>query len=145
MIYDVYKAIALKADDSTLTDSCYTSIATNSLLTTINHSLALQSDITALASYYTKVSCDALLHAKLNNTIEAVSMAIKNSSAADVAVFWNNATKDFEVKGNCFVSNNLFVLNTSTVGNTLTMAIAFGDGGGIRVIPTEDRREASIG
>ena len=33
-------------------------------------------------------------------------MAIQNSSATDVAVFWNNATKDVELKGNYFVYTN---------------------------------------
>ena len=59
LINAVYNAMALKADASTLTNSYYTSIATNALLTTINHNLALKFDITALASYYTKVSTDA--------------------------------------------------------------------------------------
>ena len=145
MINAVYNAIGLKADASTSTTSYYTSIATNAWLTTIHNNLALKSDITALAPYYTKVSCDALLNAELTNTTGDVSMANQNISAVDVAVFWNNATKDVEFKRKSVVFNNLSVLNTSTVGNTLTMAVSVGDGGSIRVIPTEDRREASTG
>ena len=72
-------------------------------------------------------------------------MAIKNSSAADVAVFWNNATKDVGLKGNCLVYNNLPVLNTSTFGNTLTLSSSSPRGGCIRVVASTNDNEASIG
>ena len=41
MINAVYNAIALKADASTFTNAYYTSKASNALLTTPNHNLAL--------------------------------------------------------------------------------------------------------
>ena len=40
------------------------------------------------------------LDAKLNNTTGDFSIAIKNNSGADVAVFSNHATKDVSLKGN---------------------------------------------
>ena len=72
-------------------------------------------------------------------------MAIKHNSAADVAVFWNNATNNVELKNTCFVYNNLSVIHTSIVGNTLTLSTASGNGGSIRVVASTNGYEASIG
>ena len=72
-------------------------------------------------------------------------MAIQNNSAADVAVLWNNATKDVELKGTCFVYNNLSVLGATAVGNALTTSAASAIGGSIRVIASTSGNEASVG
>ncbi len=120
-------------------------MSTDALVLTINNNVALNYDITALASQYTKTSADVLLNGNLNNTTGTVSIAIKHNSAADVAVFWNNATNNAELKINCFVYNNLSVIHTSIVGNTLTLSTASGNGGSIRVVASTNGYEASIG
>jgi hypothetical protein len=100
-------------------------------------------DITA-PNLYTKTNTNTLLNGKLN-TITGDSISIKNNSGADVAVFWGNASKDVELKGNCCVSNNLSVLNTGSFTNTLSAIVPGGGGGSIRVIASTNGDEASIG
>ena len=59
--------------------------------------------------------------AKLNNTTGDGSIAIGNNYGVDVAVFSNNATRDVELKGNCYVIYNLPGLSKTMIGNTLTV------------------------
>ena len=85
------------------------------------------------------------LDAKLSNTTGDVSIAIKNNSGVDVAVFSNNATRDVELKGNCKVSNTLSILGTSAFGNTMNLTTPLQGGGNLRIIPNIDGNESSIG
>ena len=144
LLIDITKNVALKADISTLA-SQYTKVACDALVLNINNNVALKADTTALTSQYTKAAADLLLNGKLNDTAGSVSMAIQNNSAADVAVLWNNATKDVELKGTCFVYNNLSVLGATAVGNALTTSAASAIGGSIRVIASTSGNEASVG
>ena len=62
---------------------------------------------------------------------------------SNIAIFYN--TKDVELKGNCFVSNNLSVLNTSIFSNTLNASAPGGGGGAVRIMPFTSVLEASSG
>ena len=70
-------------------------------------------------------------------------MPNKNSSASDVAVFYNNATTDVEFKCNCYITNNLSVLGTSLWSNRLTV-MCDGYSGIIRCVPLVDTSESSL-
>ena len=82
---------------------------------------------------------------KMNNSTGATSTSINNSAGSEVAVFYNNATKDVELKGRCFVSSGLSVLGISVLSNTMNVSAQQAGGGTIRVNPWGNGSEASIG
>jgi hypothetical protein len=94
---------------------------------------------------YLKSEINTLLTGKLNNVISGSSLSVKNSSAADVLMLWNNATKDIEAKGKFYVSNDLSVIGSSTFSNTMTVNAAVGGGGTVRVVANNDGNESSFG
>ena len=96
-----------------------------------------------LSNAYPKVNTDACLTHKLNNNTGSLSMSIKNNSGVDVIVFHN--TKNVELKGDCYTYGKLSVLNTTTLGNTLTVAVAASGGGSIKVVAFISGNEASVG
>ena len=59
-----------------------------------------------------------------------------------MAVYSNNATRDVELKGNCYVFNNLSVLSKTILGTTLTVKAA-GYKGSVRCVPVVDSSESS--
>jgi hypothetical protein len=94
---------------------------------------------------YLKSEINTSLNAKLNDVISGSSLSFKNSSAADVLVLWNNASKDIEAKGKFYVSNDLSVIGSSTFSNTMTVNALSGAGGTVRVISNNDGNESSFG
>jgi hypothetical protein len=139
-------------------DDLLTTIRTNinnthiDLTTTISN-LGNKSD---KSTTYTMTQVNNLLTTKLNNTTGSVSTSIKHSSGDDVAILYNNASKDVELKGKCVVYNNLSAANDSIISGKLSV---YGDtllsnkliircpggGGNIRTLPDSDGSEASIG
>jgi hypothetical protein len=91
---------------------------------------------------YTMTDTNDLLNNKLNNKTGAVSVIIKNNNNENVAVF--HSDKNVDLKGNVIVSNNLSVNGTSLFLNNLKIKCA-GNGGNIRVLPSNDTDESSIG
>ena len=68
-------------------------------------------------------------------------MAIKNHDAFDVAIFYH--TKDVDIKGSCYVYNNLSVLGTTTFGNAISLSTPSQCGGSLRSIADVDGDESS--
>jgi hypothetical protein len=136
--------------------SYYTKTAADYLLNTIrttinNTNIDLTAPISVLgnksdkSTTYTMIQVNNLLNTKLNNSTGAVSTCIKHKYGTDVAMFYHNASKDVELKGNCLIYIDLSVLTRSLFNKTLSTYVIAGGGGAIRVIPSTDGLEASIG
>ena len=85
------------------------------------------------------------LDAKFNNTTGDVSIAIKNKYGIDVAVFSNNVTKDVPLNWNCYITNNLSVLGTSSFVNIMNLKTSSQGGGTLRIIFNIYGHASSIG
>ena len=70
-------------------------------------------------------------------------MPINNNSGVDVVVFY--ITKHVETTGYCYTYGKFTGLSTTTLGNTLTVAVAASSGGSIKVVAFTTGNEASIG
>jgi hypothetical protein len=134
---------ALSVGTTSTFNGTMTTAAISATNITTSGTIVSTGDITA-PNLYTKANTNTLLNGKLNNVISGSSLSVKNSSAVDVLVLWNNASKDIEARGTFYVSNDLSVLKFSTLTNTMTVNALNGQGGTIRVIANNNGNESSV-
>ena len=146
---DLFALINARASSQSLTDNLTLYTPTSTIYTrTYFDSLASTLNVYINANVSTTTLTTALAHyAKLTDTMHNTTgltySSIKNMAGADVAVFWNNATKDVELKVRCTVYNVLSVLGKVVLGNRFTVS-ADGYSGSIRCVPLIDTSESSL-